>query len=43
MDLRYLIPFFDPKVQTWAIEARLLRWLTFLWLFIGLVVLFSAS
>jgi len=24
-------------------EARLLRWLTFLWLFIGLVVLFSAS
>ncbi len=43
MDLRYLIPFFDPKVQTWAIEARLLRWLTFLWLCIGLVVLFSAS
>ncbi|MEB3342378.1 FtsW/RodA/SpoVE family cell cycle protein [Okeania sp.] len=43
MYLRYLIPFFDPKVQTWAIEARLLRWLTFLWLSIGLVVLFSAS
>ncbi|NEP08432.1 MAG: FtsW/RodA/SpoVE family cell cycle protein, partial [Okeania sp. SIO4D6] len=43
MDLRYLIPFFDPKVQTWTIEARLLRWFTFLWLFIGLVVLFSAS
>ncbi|MGK7920498.1 MAG: FtsW/RodA/SpoVE family cell cycle protein [Trichodesmium sp.] len=43
MDLRYLIPFFDPKVKTWAIEARLLRWLTFLWLCIGLVVLFSAS
>ncbi len=43
MYLRYLIPFFDPKVQTWAIEARLLRWLTFLWLCIGLVVLFSAS
>ncbi len=43
MDLRYLIPFFDPKAQAWAIEARLLRWLTFLWLFIGLVVLFSAS
>ncbi|MDE5088493.1 MAG: FtsW/RodA/SpoVE family cell cycle protein [Trichodesmium sp. St16_bin2-tuft] len=43
MYLRYLIPFFDPQVQTWAIEARLLRWLTFLWLCIGLVVLFSAS
>ena len=43
MDVRYLIPFFDPKVQTWAIEARLLRWLTFLWLSMGLVILFSAS
>lgn len=43
MDLRYLIPFFDPRAQTWAIEARLLRWLTFLWLCLGLVVLFSAS
>ena len=43
MYLRYLIRFFDPQVQTWAIEARLLRWLTFLWLCIGLVVLFSAS
>lgn len=43
MDLRRLIPFFDPSVQVWATEARLLRWLTFLWLFIGLAVLFSAS
>lgn len=43
VDLRRLIPFFDPSVQTWATEARLLRWLTFLWLFIGLAVLFSAS
>jgi cell division protein FtsW len=41
--LRYLIPVFDPSVQDWGIEARLLRWLTFLWLFAGLVVLFSAS
>ncbi len=41
--LRQLIPFFDPTVQTWSLEARLLRWLTFLWLFVGLVVLFSAS
>ncbi|WP_017305380.1 FtsW/RodA/SpoVE family cell cycle protein [Spirulina subsalsa] len=41
--LRYLFPFFDPEVIDWAIEARLLRWLTFVWLFIGLVILFSAS
>ncbi|MBW4520185.1 MAG: FtsW/RodA/SpoVE family cell cycle protein [Scytolyngbya sp. HA4215-MV1] len=43
MNLRYLIPFLEPHVQDWALEARLLRWLTFLWLFLGLVVLFSAS
>lgn len=43
MDLRRLIPFFDASVSQWAFEARLLRWLTFLWLFVGLVVLFSAS
>ena len=43
MLLKYLIPFFDPYVGNWALEARLLRWLTFLWLFIGLAVLFSAS
>lgn len=43
MELRRLIPFFDASVSQWAIEARLLRWLTFLWLFVGLAVLFSAS
>ena len=43
VNLRSFIPFFDPSVQEWSIEARLLRWLTFLWLFVGLVVLFSAS
>lgn len=43
MNLRQLIPFFDNSVQQWAPEARLLRWITFLWLFVGLVVLFSAS
>lgn len=40
---RLLIPVFDPAVKDWALEARLLRWLTFLWLFVGLAVLFSAS
>ena len=43
MELRRLIPFFDASVSKWAVEARLLRWLTFLWLFVGLGVLFSAS
>lgn len=41
--LRYVIPVFDPEVRNWSIEARLLRWLTMLWLSIGLMVLFSAS
>ncbi|MCU0565309.1 MAG: FtsW/RodA/SpoVE family cell cycle protein [Oculatellaceae cyanobacterium Prado106] len=43
MKLRYFIPFFDSSSQDWALEARLLRWLTFLWLTIGLAVMFSAS
>ncbi len=43
MDIRRLNPFFDDSVSEWAIEARLLRWLTLLWLFVGLVVMFSAS
>ncbi|MEP0868938.1 FtsW/RodA/SpoVE family cell cycle protein [Trichocoleus desertorum AS-A10] len=43
MNLRYLIPFFDTSAQSWSLEARLLRWLTFLWLMVGLAALFSAS
>ncbi|QLE56997.1 FtsW/RodA/SpoVE family cell cycle protein [Nostoc sp. TCL26-01] len=43
MKLRSLIPLFDDSVSTWALEARLLRWLTFTWLFVGLIMLFSAS
>jgi cell division protein FtsW len=43
MELRRFIPFFDPSVRSWAIEARFLRWLTLLWLCLGLTVLFSAS
>lgn len=38
-----LILFFNPEVQDWSVEARVLRWLTFLWLFVGLVMVFSAS
>nr|WP_211178787.1 FtsW/RodA/SpoVE family cell cycle protein [Brasilonema octagenarum] len=34
---------FDDSVSSWALEARLLRWLTLVWLFVGLVMLFSAS
>jgi len=43
VNIRHLIPFFDNSVSDWAIEGRLVRWLTFIWLFIGLVALFSAS
>lgn len=43
MELRRLIPFFDASVSQWSVHARLLRWLTFLWLTVGLVILFSAS
>lgn len=41
--IRFLFPFFDPSTQNWSLEARVLRWLTFLWLSVGLVVMFSAS
>jgi len=43
VNLRRLIPFFDDSVSSWSAEARLLHWLTFVWLCIGLMVLFSAS
>jgi cell division protein FtsW len=43
MNFRVLIPIFDNSVSTWALEARLLRWLTLIWLFVGLIILFSAS
>ncbi|MBD2452053.1 FtsW/RodA/SpoVE family cell cycle protein [Nostoc sp. FACHB-152] len=43
MNLSRLIPIFDNSVATWALEARLLRWLTLIWLFVGLIVLYSAS
>ncbi|AFZ47493.1 cell cycle protein [Cyanobacterium stanieri PCC 7202] len=41
--LHHLIPFYDHNVEKWSFEARLLRWLTFLWLLVGLMILFSAS
>ena len=41
--LSYLIPFVDPKIRSWTWEARLLNWLTCVWLIIGLVTLVSAS
>ncbi|WP_069790283.1 FtsW/RodA/SpoVE family cell cycle protein [Cyanobacterium sp. IPPAS B-1200] len=39
----HLIPFYDNEVEKWCFEARLVRWLTFIWLSLGLVILFSAS
>ncbi len=41
--LRYLIPVFDNDVRNWSPTARLLHWLTILWLSLGLIALFSAS
>lgn len=41
--LRFLLPFYDPSAREWGIEARALRWITFLWLSVGFVVMFSAS
>jgi len=43
LKFQQLILLIDPSVKEWAIEARLLRWLTFLWLSVGLMILFSAS
>jgi cell division protein FtsW len=43
VNLLRLIPIFDNSASSWGLEARLLRWLTLIWMFIGLVVLFSAS
>jgi cell division protein FtsW len=43
VNLRRVIPFLDPAVEQWATEARVLHWLTFIWLLIGLTVLYSAS
>ncbi len=40
--LNYLNPF-DTQVKQWAVEARLVRWLTLLWLSLGLVALASSS
>ena len=41
--LKYFIPFIAPQTKFWTWEARLLNWLTFVWLIIGLVTLVSAS
>lgn len=40
--LRFL-PLFDPTTAHWSREARLIRWLTLVWLGLGLITLFSAS
>ena len=43
MEPQYLATPFETATREWAWEARLLRWLTFLWLFLGAIALFSAS
>jgi cell division protein FtsW len=37
------LPLGDRAVKDWTLEARLLHWLTLVWLGLGMVVLFSAS
>ncbi|NJR67266.1 MAG: FtsW/RodA/SpoVE family cell cycle protein [Synechococcales cyanobacterium CRU_2_2] len=43
MPLRYIFPWFDRSSVKWSADARVLRWLTLLWLLFGLVVLCTAS
>ncbi|MDX2099176.1 MAG: FtsW/RodA/SpoVE family cell cycle protein [Leptolyngbyaceae cyanobacterium bins.59] len=43
MQLSRLSSAFNFSAQDWAFPARCLQWLTFLWLLVGLVVLYSAS
>ncbi|MGB3136544.1 MAG: FtsW/RodA/SpoVE family cell cycle protein [Nodosilinea sp.] len=43
MNIAQLVLWVDPTVGQWSAEARWLRWLTFVWLGSGLLVLFSAS
>jgi cell division protein FtsW len=43
LNIAQLIPWIDTTVAQWSAEARWLRWLTFVWLGLGLLVLFSAS
>jgi cell division protein FtsW len=43
VNIARLVPWIDPTVSQWSAEARWLRWLTFVWLGGGLLVLFSAS
>ncbi|WP_263970582.1 FtsW/RodA/SpoVE family cell cycle protein [Leptolyngbya sp. KIOST-1] len=38
-----MVPWVDSTVAQWSAEARWLRWLTFIWLGGGLLILFSAS
>ncbi len=43
MQLRYIFPWFDSSAAQWSMDARVLRWMTLLWLLVGLVVMCSAS
>jgi len=43
LNITSLIPFADPTVPSWSAEARWVRWLTLVWLVVGLLILFSAS
>lgn len=43
MNFKQILPLFPSTVSHWSREARWLHWITFLWLFVGLIIMFSAS
>jgi cell division protein FtsW len=43
VNIARLVPWLDSTITQWSAEARWLRWLTFVWLGGGLLILFSAS
>ncbi|MGL6281578.1 MAG: FtsW/RodA/SpoVE family cell cycle protein [Microcoleaceae cyanobacterium] len=43
MNIHRFFTFWQPQTDHWGIEARILRWITFFWLFLGLIMVFSAS
>lgn len=43
VNIAQFVPWLDSTITQWSAEARWLRWLTFVWLGAGLLVLFSAS
>jgi len=43
LPLHFIFPIYDADAKNWSWEARLLRWMTLIWVAVGLMMLFSAS